>query len=81
MWRHGQQVPTGGLEYCAEKYAKRQIKIVSPKVAICLGMGTYNALRTTEGLETVGKRWHESTHAFTYNGADIIGVTHTEEVR
>ena len=67
-------IPTGGLEYCADKYIKRLIKIVSPKLVICLGEKTNNALRTT--LAFTRCKLSLPWDGCKYHDADIVGVTH-----
>ena len=38
-------IPTADLDYCASRYAIPQIKIVAPKMVVCLGRATFDALR------------------------------------
>lgn len=42
-------IPAGDLRHSAQAYTLREIAIVRPKMAICLGADTYNALRKAAG--------------------------------
>jgi restriction system protein len=44
-------IPAGLMREMAEKYAKEQINIIRPKLVICLGLATYNALRSAYGFD------------------------------
>ncbi|MER8894200.1 hypothetical protein [Mesorhizobium sp. M0676] len=39
------RIPFDHLRYCAERYAVPQIEILRPRIAVCLGVSTYNAIR------------------------------------
>ncbi len=36
---------------CAQRFTLREIKIVSPQIVVCLGIGTFNALRRASGIK------------------------------
>ncbi|WP_181183094.1 uracil-DNA glycosylase family protein [Mesorhizobium sp. B3-2-1] len=40
------RIPSNHLRYCACRYAVPQIEIIRPRIAVCLGVSTYNAIRT-----------------------------------
>jgi len=44
-------IPIRDLERAAREFALPQIEIVEPKVVICLGLRTFNALRRVLGTE------------------------------
>lgn len=46
-------IPTRDLERAAREYALPQIDIVAPRLAICFGLKTFNALRRAVGLAGV----------------------------
>jgi uracil-DNA glycosylase len=45
-------IPFRDLVRCARTYAIPQIETVSPRIAICLGGRTFDAIRSAEGLPT-----------------------------
>jgi restriction system protein len=45
------RIPFGDLVYAAVTFALPQIRIVAPKLVVCLGKNTYNALRVAAGLK------------------------------
>lgn len=47
------RIPFEHLRYCAERYAVPQIEIIQPRVAICLGVSTYNAILVHLGRQRV----------------------------
>jgi uracil-DNA glycosylase len=46
------RIPSGDLMCAARTFAWPQIEIVRPKLVVCLGVETFNALRTTRALAT-----------------------------
>jgi restriction system protein len=65
------------LVRCAEAYALPQIKIVSPRMVICLGRATFNAVRHAAGYRRL--QWSEagSPGAHTCIGsAEVYGLPH-----
>jgi restriction system protein len=47
------RIPFADLLYCAREYAIRQIEILKPRVAVCLGVTTFNAIRTACGYPLI----------------------------
>lgn len=43
------RIPFADLQYAAENFALRQIQIIAPRLVICLGKNTFNALRVAAG--------------------------------
>ena len=71
-------IPIGDLEYSAKNYTLPQIKIVQPRMVLCLGAKTFNALRGALGQREM--KLSEAclpTHHTVYEGAEIYGVPHT----
>ena len=64
--RMSTQIPKKDLVYCAKTYTIREIEIVKPKLVICVGVATYNALDAAKKL--IGKDWQ---------GPPMEKVTHT----
>jgi restriction system protein len=44
-------IPMRDLVRAAREFAIPQIEIVSPKIVVCLGMNTFNALRLASGMD------------------------------
>lgn len=40
------KIPDSDMVYCAQKYTLPEIEIVAPRIVICLGLQTYNAIQT-----------------------------------
>ena len=53
MGHMGSSIPRGDLVRAAREFALPQITIVRPKLVICLGLATFNALREACGHEPV----------------------------
>ena len=47
-------IPTADLTRAALEFALPQVEIVGPKVVVCFGLATYNALAAATGVETQG---------------------------
>jgi hypothetical protein len=60
------------LLYSAREYAMPQIEIVNPKIVICLGANTYNALRSCCGTDR--RRVSLPWDSFSWRDIDIFGV-------
>lgn len=78
--KHGAKaagIPSKDLVRCARTYALPQIEIVSPRMAICLGKATFDAVRLAAGLP--GIEWSKArlsdphTHI---SSVEIYGVPH-----
>jgi hypothetical protein len=59
-------IPKKDLVFCAKTYTIREIEIVKPRIVICVGAVTYNAL--VAAVAAIGKDWQ---------GPPIVQVTHT----
>lgn len=65
------------MQLCAKEYAIPQMDIVSPKIAICLGKSTFEALQQSPGEEP-----RQFADAFlperriNYRSTEIYGVPH-----
>jgi hypothetical protein len=70
------RLPIADAVYCAEKYAKRQIEIVQPRVALCAGSLTLNALRLAMGEKTI-RLAEAATSPIRINSTLVYGVPHT----
>ena len=65
------------LVYCAETYAIPQIEIVSPRIAICLGKKTFDAVRCAAGKLPLDWKAAYSPSAHTRIGSvEIYGLPH-----
>ncbi|SDS61733.1 hypothetical protein [Bradyrhizobium canariense] len=73
------KIPIEDLAYCAEKYALPQIEIVQPRMVLCLGKGTFNAIQLALGhpLSKLSEASLPNAHTQHQNGAEIYGVPHT----
>jgi uracil-DNA glycosylase len=61
--------------YCAEKYAKKQIEIVQPRVALCAGSLTFNALRLAMGEKKI-RLTGALAQPIKINSTFVYGVPH-----
>ena len=65
------------LEWAAEQFALPQIKIVAPKIVICLGIKTFNALRSVCGEKQVESVEEGINEHFPFNSASVWLQAHT----
>jgi uracil-DNA glycosylase len=66
------------LRDCAEEYAVPQINIVNPKMVLCLGKQTFDALRYVLYKDAIN--WVDASHPGSHthlDGTEIYGVPHT----
>ena len=70
-------IPAADMNYSAVNYALPQIYIVQPKMVICLGSRTYNAMRRALGAKNVPLRDGLQQPALEYGTSKIYGVSHT----
>ena len=71
------RLPAADLILSATRFALKEVEIVRPKMVICLGIGTFNAIRAAlnlralklEGIDYAGP-------AVTYCGSEVHGVPH-----
>ncbi len=76
-----QRLPAADLRCAAIEFAIRQVKIVNPKLVICIGLSTFNALRRSLGLrlvDNVSKGQEAPFHAF---NAEVWCQAHTGAIR
>ena len=70
------RIPLRDAVTSASLYAVPQIKIIKPKIAICVGALTFNALRRACGEPVVNLKRAESA-AFSIGSVRVCGVPHT----
>ena len=76
--RHmGNAIPRRDLVRAAQEYALPQIQIVQPKLVICLGLPTFNALREVCGHSRVYPLAVAICSPFSFDGARISCQAHT----
>lgn len=68
-------IPTGMLEYCVFKYTLPQIEIIKPKMVICLGARTLNAVRKAINFPAINISQGHVDFAY-YFGVKIFGTFH-----
>lgn len=65
------------MDYCAKEYAIPQIEIVQPKMVICLGKSTYEAIcRFLDLGEQFFKQTSQPIHCIRHRGVEIYGLPH-----
>ncbi|MCK1586937.1 uracil-DNA glycosylase family protein [Bradyrhizobium sp. 169] len=73
-------VPMKDMLYCAETYTLPQIRIVKPRMVICLGAKTFNSVRRAMGMPDLKLSEACSPLAHSIDkgtGTEIYGVPHT----
>lgn len=70
------KIPIGDLIYSAKKYTLEEIKIVQPKVVICLGSATFHSLCKAIDVKPPSFQF-SSENPINYDGCLIFGVPHT----
>ena len=73
----GQSVPRRDVVRAAEEFALPQIQIIRPKLMICLGLQTYNALREACQEPRIQRLPEAIADPFTFDGARIWCQAHT----
>ena len=73
----GTRIPTAYLTAAAIQFAIPQIEIVKPRLVICLGIDTFNALRRALKLPTVKNTMVGLTSQFSFAGAEVWLQAHT----
>lgn len=71
------RLPRRDLVISAEQYALPQIEIVLPKLVICIGSATYNAVRGALGKAYVSIRSSLNEAPLTVCDSKVVAVTHT----
>jgi len=72
----GTKIPLADMTLAADQFAIPQIKIISPKLVICLGRQTFNSIRQASGLKPVSLSGSFETNNFLIGKSSIIGVHH-----
>jgi uracil-DNA glycosylase len=73
-------IPDALLRYCAIKYTIPQLRIVRPKMVLCLGSRTFNAVRYALGMPAMKLNAACGLEPHTVDdqtGTEIYGVPHT----
>jgi uracil-DNA glycosylase len=73
-------IPDALLRYCAIKYTIPQVRIVRPKMVLCLGIRTFNAVRYALKTPTMKLSAAYSAEPHTVDDdtrAEVYGVPHT----
>jgi uracil-DNA glycosylase len=73
----GHAIPRRDLVRAAEEFGLPQIQIVRPKLVICLGLPTFNALREVYGQSPVYPLDAAIHSPFSFDGARIWCQAHT----
>jgi len=69
-------IPDKDLRWAAKKFALPQIAIVQPKLVICCGLDTFNAVRVAAGHKEVDNVEEGINAPFPYNGSQIWLQSH-----
>ena len=72
-----EKILTSDLNRAAIQFALPQIAIVKPRLVICLGIATFNALRRAIGLQKVKNTTVGLTSKFLFAGAEVWLQAHT----
>jgi restriction system protein len=77
--RKGMQgaLPFADLLRAARMFGVPQIKVVAPRLVICLGLATFNAIRVACALPRFATLDEASRSHFTLDGAEIWCQAHT----
>jgi restriction system protein len=71
------RLPAADLILSVKRFTLKEIEIVQPRMVICLGIGTFNAIRTALNLRPLKLEAIDyAGPAVTYCGAEIHGVPH-----
>jgi uracil-DNA glycosylase len=70
-------IPNADLVKAAREFALPQIEIVNPRLVICLGMATFNAVRSASGLRRVDSMETALNAAFTTGTTQMWCQAHT----
>lgn len=72
----GTRIPLSDLRKCAVDYALPQIRIIKPKIVVCIGSRVYNALRFVQRLSYCSIAESSKIEPFYIDNIPIFGVTH-----
>jgi restriction system protein len=71
------RLPVADLVLSATRFALKEVEIVRPRMVICLGIGTFNAIRAALHLRPLKLEAIVYTRpAITYCGSEVHGVPH-----
>ncbi len=73
-------IPSKDLIRAAKQFTLPLIKILCPKISICLGKETFNALRRACGLRNVTNIEKAIHSTFSYNNSKIFCQAHTGQL-
>ena len=73
----GQRIPRRDLVRAAKEFALPQVRIVQPKLVICLGLQTYNGMREACDQRRVLRLPEAISGPFTFEGARVWCQAHT----
>lgn len=71
------RIPSKLLVDCARKFTLPETAIVSPQIAICLGIGVFNALRRAGGMKALRNTDQATKHPFRIERSTVHCVAHT----
>lgn len=72
-------IPPKDMQKAAKEFTLPMIEIIKPKIAIALGMKTFNALRQGAGLNKVCDMEEAVKNTFDYHGAKIFFQAHPSQ--
>ena len=70
-------IPMRDLVRAAQEFALPQIRIVQPKLVVCLGLNTFNAIRLACGHSPAQRMDEAIASPFTFDQARVWGQAHT----
>lgn len=71
------KIPLNDLVETARTYAIPAVKIIDPKLTVCLGLATFNALRKASNLSTFSNIEEGTKNSFSIGHCKVFGVAHT----
>jgi hypothetical protein len=77
MGEMGRAIPRKDLVRAAEEFTAPEIRIVNPKLVICLGLATFNAIREVAGLDPVHRVASAITAPFSLGTSVVWCQAHT----
>lgn len=72
----GTKIPMADMVLAANQFAIPQIKIISPKLVICLGRQTFNSIRKASGLKEISLSEPLEKNNFSIGNSIVIGAHH-----
>ncbi len=73
-------IPSKDLLKAAFDFALPMVKIIQPKLVICLGLATFNTLRKATGLKKLANIAQAMEASFEYVGATVLCQAHTGQL-